>query len=94
MAYQSSILAQVVKNVNRHDFQKQVSKLSCFNLLIAMIFTHPRTNRTIRDIVLGFEAAMNKLYRLGFSRAPKRSTISDSLAKRPAQIYGDYYRSV
>lgn len=103
MAYQATILTQVLKHVNRHDFQKQVSKhngdrkvsnLNCFNLLVAMIFAHLKPNRTIRDIVLGFETAVSKLYHLGMKTAPKRSTISDSLAKRPAQVFEDYYRDI
>jgi len=103
MAYQASILTQVLAHVNRHDFQKQVSKqngdrkisnLSCFCLLVAMIYAHLKPNRTIRDIVLGFETAASKLYHLGMKAAPKRSTISDSLADRPAQVYEDYYRKI
>jgi predicted SpoU family rRNA methylase len=103
MAYQAPILTQVLKHVNRHDFQKQVSKhngdrkvskLTCFGLLVAMVFAHLRINRTIRDIVLGFETATSKLYHLGMESTPKRSTISDSLANRPAQVYEDYYREI
>jgi hypothetical protein len=103
MAYQASTLTQVLKHVNRHDFQKQVSmhngdnkvsNLNCFSLLVAMIFAHLKTNRTIRDIVLGFGTAASKLYHLGMKTAPKRSTISDSLANRPAKVYEDYYRHI
>jgi hypothetical protein len=103
MAYQTTILTQVLKHVNRHDFQKQVSmhngdhkvsNLNCFSLLVAMIFAHLKTNRTIRDIVLGFETATNRLYHLGMKTGPKRSTISDSLANRPARVFEDYYRHV
>jgi hypothetical protein len=103
MAFQTTILSQILRLVNRHEFQNQVSahngdrkvsSLTCFRLLVAMIFTHLRSNRTIRDIVLGFDAAMNKLYHLGLDRPPKRSTISDSLANRPAQVFEDYYRSI
>ena len=72
----------------------KVSNLSCFSLLVAMIFAHLKTNRTIRDIVLGFETATSRLYHLGMKTAPKRSTISDSLANRPAQVFEDYYRHV
>jgi hypothetical protein len=103
MAFQTTILSRIVRLVNRREFQNQVSahngdykvsSLTCFRLLVAMIFTHLRSNRTIRDIVLGFEAAMNKLYHLGRDKPPKRSTISDSLANRPARVFEDYYRSI
>jgi len=102
MAYQASILSQILKEVNRCDFKKQVlkyngdykvSKLNCFNLLVAMIFTHLKTNKTIRDIVIGFGTALTSLYHLGL-KTLKRSTISDSLKNRPAQIYEDFYYSI
>jgi hypothetical protein len=99
MAYQASILSQIVREVNRYDFQKQVSKyngdrkiskLSCFNILVAMIFTHLKTNKTLRDIVLGFKTSLASLYHLGI-KSMKRSTLSDGLRNRPASVYEDFY---
>ena len=82
------------KQVSRYNGDRKVSNLNCFSLLVAMIFAHLKTNRTIRDIVLGFETAASRLYHLGMKTAPKRSTLSDSLANRPAQVYEDYYRDI
>lgn len=102
MAFQPTILSQIVEEVNRYDFQKQVSKhngdykvskMKCFPLLVAMIFAHLKTNKTLRDIALGFQTAASSFYHLGV-KSMKRSTISDSLANRPAQVYEDYYRDI
>ena len=99
MAYQASILSQIVREVNRYDFQKQVSKykgdhkiskLSCFNILVAMIFTHLKTNKTLRDIVIGFRTSLASIYHLGI-KSLKRSTLSDALRNRPASVYEDFY---
>ena len=102
MAFQSSILSQIIKLVNRYEFQKQVSKykgdykvskLSCFNLLVLMIFTHLKINKTLRDIVSGFSGVLSSFYHLGL-QSVKRSTISDALRKRSAQIWEDFYYSI
>jgi hypothetical protein len=102
MAYQAPILSQIVQEVNRYDFKKQVSKydgdrkvskLNCFGLLVAMIYTQLKTNRTLRDIVIGFQAALNSFYHLGL-KALKRSTISDALRMRAEEIYRDFYYSL
>lgn len=102
MAYQAPILTQIIQEVNRYDFKKQVSKyqgdrktskLKCFGLLVAMIYTQLKTNRTLRDIVIGFQAALHSFFHLGL-KAMKRSTISDALRHRPEQIYRDFYYSL
>src|SRR4030042_1168299 len=98
MAYRAPIITQIVQEVNRYDFKKQVlkydgdrkvSKLTCFGLLVGMIYTHLKTNRTLRDIVIGFQATMNSFYHLGL-KALKRSTMSDALRNRPAEVYGKF----
>ena len=102
MAYQKPIITQIVQEVNRYDFKKQVSeydgdrkvsKLKCFGILVAMIYTHLKTNRTLRDIVIGFQAALNSFYHLGL-KSLKRSTISDALRNRPAEVYEKFYYSL
>ena len=103
MAFQPSILSQVLSEVNRYDFKKQVSKyngdfkvskLFCFDLLVAMIFTQLKTNRTLRDIVIGFKTAVNSLYHLGLKALMARSTLSDALQNRQAKIYEDFYYDI
>src|SRR4030066_944835 len=102
MAYQGSILSQIMNEVNRYDFQKQVSKyngdykvskLVCFSILVALIFTHLKTNKTLRDIVIAFSTAMNCFYHLGL-KSIKRSTISDALKNRPEKVYEDFYYNI
>jgi Transposase DDE domain/Domain of unknown function (DUF4372) len=102
MAYQATILSQIIREVNRYDFKKQVSKyngdhkvskLSCFNILVAMIFTHLKSNKTLRDIAIGFATAFASLYHIGI-KSMKRSTLSDALRNRPARVYEDFYYGI
>jgi putative transposase len=99
MAYQASILSQIVREVNRSDFKKQVSKyygdrkvskVTCFSILVAMIFTHLKSNKSLRDIAIGFTTAFASLYHIGIT-SMKRSTLSDALRNRPARVYEDFY---
>ena len=71
MAYQVNILSQILREVNRYDFEKQVSKyagdyktskFSCFNLLATLLFTHLKANLTLRDIVYGFGLMPKNFY--------------------------------
>lgn len=102
MAYQTPIITQIVQEVNRYDFKKQVSKyngdrkvskLTCFGILVAMIYAHLKTNKTLRDIVIGFQTALSSFYHLGL-KSLKRSTISDALRNRPAEVYEKFYYSL
>jgi hypothetical protein len=56
MAYQAPTIAQIVMEVNRHDFKKQVteyngdrkvSKLDCFGILVALACAHPKNKQDI-----------------------------------------------
>src|SRR4030042_888 len=102
MAYRAPILSQIIKEVNRYDFQKQVSKhdgdykvskLTCFGVLVAMIYAHLKTNKTLRDIVIGFKGAAGSFSHLGL-KSIRRSSLSDALRNRPAAVYEEFYYSV
>ena len=94
MAYQTNILSQILKEINRYEFKNQVSKYngdyktskySCFNLLATMIFVQIKANSTLRDIVIGFGLMLNNFYHLGL-KSVKRSTLSDALKLRDHRI--------
>ncbi|MEW5817153.1 MAG: IS4 family transposase [Spirochaetota bacterium] len=102
IAYQANILTQILKEINRHEFKKQVSKysgdhkthkLSCFNLLTVMMYTHLKANITLRRIVTGLGLMLSSFYHLNL-KSIKRSTLSDALKQRDSQIYEEYYYSL
>lgn len=99
MAYQVNILTQIMKEINRHDFKNQVSKysgdhkthkLSCFNLLTVMMYTHLKSSITLRGIVTGLGLMLSSFYHLNLTSV-KRSTLSDALKHRDSRIYEEYY---
>ena len=102
MAYHTNILTQIVKEINRHEFKNQVSKysgdrkthkLSCFNLLTVMIYTHLKSTMTLRGIVTGLGLMLWSFYHLNL-KSIKRSTLSDALKQRDSRIYEEYYYSI
>ena len=102
MAYQANILSQILREVNRYEFEKQVSKYagdyktsrySCFNLLVTMLFTHLKANLTLRDIVYGFGIMLKNFYHLDL-KSIKRSTLADALRERNHKIFENYYYSL
>ena len=99
MAFQATILSQVLRHVSRSEFQKQVSKykgdyrirtVSCYALLVIMIFTQLKTRASLRQTVLGLGMMVEQFYHLGLSSV-KRSTISHALEKRSYRIYEQYF---
>jgi len=102
MAYQGTILTQILKEINRHEFKNQVSKysgdhkthkLNCFNLLAVMIYTQLKSSITLRGIVIGLGLMLSSFYHLNL-KSIKRSTLSDALKQRDSRIYEKYYYSL
>jgi len=99
MAFQASILSQVLRNVKKSEFQNQVSKyngdhhtrsLNCYALLVIMIYAQLKVHASLRQTVMGLGMIARQFYHLGLTSA-KRSTISDALALRSYHIYEQYF---
>lgn len=102
MSYQLNILSQVLKEVNKYDFENQVSKnkgdykvqkLYCYNLLVSMIYSQIKQKESTRNIISGFETMSSDLYHLGISEL-KRTSLSDALKSRPNKVFEDYFYSL
>lgn len=99
MSFNSTIFTQLLQEVNRYDFQNQVSKyngdkkawiLKCFPILVIMMFTQLKKKDSLRDIETGMNLIRNQFYHLGLKEV-KRSSLSDALKVRPHEVYEEYY---
>lgn len=99
MAYQANILSQILKEVNRYEFQKQVtknigdrktSKLSCFGILVIMIYSQFKAIHSLRGLILSLGIKVSSFYHLGL-KSVKRSTLSDALRLRSNKIFENFY---
>jgi hypothetical protein len=102
MSYQSTILSQVLKEVNKYDFKNQVSKnngdhkvqfFSCYDLLVTMIYSQIKKKDSTRNIITGLSSITNDLYHHGISEV-RRTTLSNSLNSRPSKVFEDYFYSL
>jgi hypothetical protein len=73
--------------VERHRGDVGVSELSCAEVFRVMAFAQLSWRESLRDIVVNLESHQSKLFHMGLSRAPARSTLADALNLRDWRIY-------
>jgi hypothetical protein len=103
MSYCSTILSQVIKEVNKYDFENQVSKnngdkktkkIECKDILTTMIFSQLARHDFTRDIINGLKTFQNDYYHLGIDHEIKRSSFSYALNKRPYKVFENFFYSM
>ena len=75
--------------VNRY-----VKSFDAFTHLVVMIYAALSGAKSIRQVVEGFEANVNRLNHLGIAYLVRRSTLSDANKKRTSQFFGDVYKAL
>jgi len=100
MKSQASILGQLLQLIDRSKFNQLVSKykgdfkthkLNCWSQFVSLFYAQLRGRNSLRDIEIGLESQLKKLYHLGLCQATKRTTLSDANNSRPYQIYEDLF---
>ena len=91
-----TLFAQVVEYVpwktferiiERHNGDAGVRTLSCGDLFRVMVFSQLTWRESLRDIEACLAANHGKLFHMGLSGVPARSTLSDALNGRDWRIY-------
>ncbi len=102
MAFQANILTQILGEVNRYEFKNEVSKykgdykthkVSCFSLLVIMIYAQFKNKKTLRAVVCSLKTLAAGFFHLNI-KSIARSSISDALAARPAAVFESYYYQI
>jgi Transposase DDE domain/Domain of unknown function (DUF4372) len=75
--------------VERHAGDAGVRTLDCADLFRVMAFSQLTWRESLRDIEACLKANHTKLFHMGLSGAPARSTLSDALNDRDWRIYHD-----
>ena len=73
--------------IERHGGDAGVRTLDCANLFRLMAFSQLTWRESLRDIESCLAANQGKLFHMGFSGAPARSTLADALNQRDWHIY-------
>ena len=101
MKVQPTVLGQLLQLFPREEFDRIVRKykgdhkthkLDCWTQFVSLFYAQLRSRTSLRDIEIGLEAQVNKLYHLGMIQPIKRSTLSDANAKRDYRIYEESFQ--
>jgi hypothetical protein len=91
----TSLFAQVLKLVDRTDFErivraheaeKHAKGFSCWDQFVSMLFCQMGAAHSLREICGGLGTALGKLTHLGLSGTPNKSTLAYANANRPWQV--------
>lgn len=76
--------------VARHQGDRGVRTLSCLDLFRVLAFAQLTYRESLRDIEVCLSAQAGKLYHMGLTQPPARSTLSDALSQRDWRIYFEF----
>ena len=72
--------------VDEHGSDRRVRRLSSRSQLIALIHAQLSSASSLREVEATMASHRTRLYHLG-ATAPKRSTLADANAERPADVF-------
>ena len=100
MAHSNTVLAQLLKLIDRHEFQnlhagryrpqRKYRALSQWGQFTIMMFAQLTGRASLRDICDSLQTQAGRLYHLGINQV-KKSTLADANNKRPADFYQAFF---
>ena len=100
MAHSNTVFAQLLKLIDRHDFQallegdyrpqRKYRSLSQWGQFTTMMFAQITGRASLRDICDSLQTQAGRLYHLGINRV-KKSTLADANNNRPANFYQAFF---
>jgi hypothetical protein len=102
MSFHSTVFSQVLQQVNRYNFNCQVSKykgdkgsskFDCFSILVIMFFMQLKSKASLRDVTTGMNIFQNNFYHLGMNKISRlsHSSLSDAMRSRPYEVFESYF---
>ena len=76
--------------VKRHQGDRGVRTLGCLDLFRILTFAQLTYRESLRDIEVCLSAQAGKLYHMGLTQAPARSTMAYALSNRDWKIYFEF----
>jgi hypothetical protein len=93
------VFAQVMDTIQHYKFQQCVDRykghhwikyFTCREQFLAMAFGQLAYRESLRDVIVCLYAQRSKLYHLGFSAPPAKTTLARANEKRDWRIYRDF----
>lgn len=102
MRHQNSVLHEILKlipwttferSVEMHEADRRIRTLTTKSQLVALLHGQLSGAAGLREIVTTMESHRSRLYHLGVA-APKRATLADANAKRPAAVFTELFEAL
>lgn len=102
MAHNNTVLSQILKLVDRHEFQelanqhhqgRQLRKMTRWAQFIAMSLAQLSGRSSLRDVVCNMAAQTQKLYHLGTSQV-SRSSLARVNENQPYELYESLFQKL
>lgn len=102
MRHKNSLMHEVLKFVpwcafdrlvDEHDADRRVRRLSTKSQFVALLHAQLSGASSLREIEATMASHEARLYHLGVA-APKRSTLADANAQRPAAIFAEMFSTI
>ena len=99
MRHQNSVLHEILKlipwasferSVEKHEADRRIRTLTTKSQLVALLHAQLSGASSLREIEGTMESHRSRLYHLGVA-APKRATLADANAKRPAAVFAELF---
>jgi len=103
MSSSISLFSQIIKLIDRNNFQRIVGEyhgdshskgFSCWDQLTSMLFCQFAQAQSLREICYGLRSCEGKIYHLGITKSPARSTLSYANRHRPWEMYQQLFYSL
>ena len=77
--------------VDKHDGNRYVKLLTCWNQLLALMFGQLSNRESLRDLIVALEAHQSKCFHLGLGRKPvAKTTLATANQNRDFRIFEEF----
>ena len=77
--------------VDKHDGNRYVKHLTCWNQLLALMFGQLSNRESLRDLIVALEAHQSKCFHLGLGRKPiAKTTLATANQNRDFRIFEEF----
>ena len=84
----------ILRISRKHGGEHYIKRFDCWTHLVVMLYAVIMRFDSLREITASLQAEARKLFHLGISSMPSRSTLSDANKRRPEVIFESIYRDL
>ena len=84
----------ILRISRKHGGEHYIKRFDCWTHLVVMLYAVIMRFDSLREITASLQAEARKLFHLGISSMPSRSTLSDANQRRPEVIFESIYRDL